>query len=198
MDFSGTPLRTAAELHAAGDPAYSVLTRLDAEACAMLEQKTSAPGYVESGRRATEHVRASLAAFGLTDEGGYLIEQMDAIAARMREEVELRPINLTPHDIVVVSACDNSRTSIPPSGTVARVSTTECVVGVCPATGAPIVQRTLGDVTGLPPEGTPCIVSAMVAAAVPGRRGVFAPDSGSTAIRDERGLVVAVTRLIAA
>lgn len=38
----------------------------------------------------------------------------------------------------------------------------------------------------------------MVASACAGRAGVFAPDSGATAIRDERGLIVAVTRLVAA
>ena len=38
----------------------------------------------------------------------------------------------------------------------------------------------------------------MVASACAGRAGVFAPDSGATAIRDERGLIVAVTRLVVA
>ena len=99
-------------------------------------------------------------------------------------------INLTQHPIVIGS------TTIPPSGTVARVSTVERVVGEF--NGVPVIERSFGEVVGLPEEGTPCIVSAMVASAAPGRKGVFAPDTGATAIRDEQGRVVAVTRLVAA
>ena len=106
-------------------------------------------------------------------------------------------LNLTPHAITV-RAPDGADHTFPPSGVVARVATTETVIGACPMTGAPIVRRTLGEPVGLPPAGTPCIVSAMVAGACPGRAGVFAPDSGPTAIRDERGQIVAVTRLVAA
>jgi len=105
-------------------------------------------------------------------------------------------INLTPHAITV-RAPDGDHTFYP-SGSVARVATAEEVVGTCPVTGAPIVRRTLGDPQGLPDAGEPCIVSAMVLSACPGRSGVFAPDSGPTAVRDERGQLVAVTRLIAA
>jgi len=35
-------------------------------------------------------------------------------------------------------------------------------------TAVPVVTRTTGQATGLPPEGTPCVVSGMVLAAVPG------------------------------
>ena len=106
-------------------------------------------------------------------------------------------LNLTPHSIVI-RRDDGSEVTLPPSGTVARVATVEEVIGHCPITGAPIVRRAFGEVHGLPEEGVPCIVSALVASAVPGRRGVFAPDTGPTAIRDADGRIVAVTRLIAA
>lgn len=106
-------------------------------------------------------------------------------------------INLTPHAITV-RAPDGADHTFPPSGTVARVATTETVIGACPMTGVPIVRRTLGEPQGLPPVGTPCLVSAMVAGACQGRDGVFAPDTGPTAIRDERGQIVAVSRLVAA
>ena len=104
-------------------------------------------------------------------------------------------INLTPHAIKVQLA-DGTVTVFEPSGTLARVSTLETVVGEY--AGVPVVARTTGDVEGMPAEGTPCIVSAMVLAALPGRRGVFAPDTGSTAIRDDKCHIVAVTRLVAA
>lgn len=89
-------------------------------------------------------------------------------------------------------------TTIQPSGTLARVSSTEKIVSVCPVTGADVVRRVFGDVTGLPDDGAPCIVSALVLSACAGQDGVFAPDTGPTAIRNEAGHVVAVTRLVAA
>ena len=106
-------------------------------------------------------------------------------------------LNLTPHAITV-RAPDGADHTFPPSGVVARVATTETVIGACPSTGAPIIRRTLGAPVGMPEEGTPCLVSAMVAGACPGRAGVFAPDTGTTAVRDERGQIIAVTRLVAA
>lgn len=105
--------------------------------------------------------------------------------------------NLTPHAITI-RATDGTEITIPPSGIVARVSTTEEVVGTCAITGAPIVRRKFGEVQGLPEEGAPCIVSSLVLAAVPGRSGVYAPDTGPTAVRDGNGQVIAVTRLVAA
>ena len=106
-------------------------------------------------------------------------------------------LNLTPH-MITVHAPDGAHHFFSPSGTVARVQMTETGGGVCAVTGAPIITRTAGDPLGLPEDGTPCIVSAMVLAACPGRVGVFAPDSGPTAIRDDLGQIVAVTRLVAA
>lgn len=120
-------------------------------------------------------------------------------------------MNLTPHAITLRTS--HGDITYPPSGTIARVATMEVVVchlefvppgvpetdeqGNTNATRVPVVARSFGDVEGLPPEGVPCIVSALVAGAVPGRRGVYAPDSGSTAVR-ENGQIVAVTRLVAA
>lgn len=103
-------------------------------------------------------------------------------------------INLTPHAITLQKA-DGTRVTLQPSGSVARVTTVETVIGEID--GLPVVSRVTGEAEGLPEEGTVCIVSAMVLAAVPGRKGVYAPDSGPTAIR-ENGQVVAVTRLVAA
>ena len=105
-------------------------------------------------------------------------------------------INLTPHPITL-RADDGAETTIQPSGTVARVTMHEFAAGEM--LGLPVIQRDAGDVTGLPTDGTPCIVSSMVLAALPaGTPGVYAPDTGPTAIRDERGQIVAVTRLVAA
>lgn len=103
-------------------------------------------------------------------------------------------INLTPHAITLQRA-DGTQVTYPPSGVVARVASVEKVVDE--VNGIPVISRTLGEAEGLPEEGTVCLVSAMVLSAVPGRKGVFAPDSGPTAIR-ENGQVVAVTRLVAA
>ena len=108
-------------------------------------------------------------------------------------------LNLTPHAITLALPYGGSVT-IPPSGRLARVTSQEVVVGevvVGAMQGAPIIKRQFGAVEGLPDDGTPCLVSALVLSACPGRAGVYAPDTGPTAIR-ENGQVVAVTRLVAA
>jgi len=105
-------------------------------------------------------------------------------------------INLTPH-VITLRLPDGQDVTLPPSGTVARVSMLEKVVGT--VAGLPLIRRCPGPVIGLPDGDGPCIVSSMVLAALPaGTPGVYAPDTGPTAIRDERGLVVAVTRLVGA
>ena len=103
-------------------------------------------------------------------------------------------LNLTPHAITIRMA-DGTDRVFPPSGQIARVNTIEEVVGEYD--DIPVISRRFGDVTGLPEEGVPCIVSMVVASAVPGRKGVYAPDTGATAIRKD-GMVVAVLRLAAA
>ena len=111
-------------------------------------------------------------------------------------------LNLTPHAITLVLNSGEHRT-IQPSGTVARVQTFETsgqMAWLSDGTGYETigtVYRRTGAAEGLPPEGTPCLVSALVLATVPDRAGVFAPDTGPTAIRED-GLVVAVTRLVRA
>ena len=106
-------------------------------------------------------------------------------------------INLTPHAIVVRTP--QGDVTLPPSGTIARVAMAEEIIGTCAETGATVIRRVPGEVVGLPEDGTPCIVSAMVLAALPsGTPNVYAPDTGATAIRNEAGHIVAVTRLVAA
>ena len=104
--------------------------------------------------------------------------------------------NLTPHEITL-SRADGSTVTFPPSGIIARVTSVEVVCGE--AYCVPVVARSFGAVTGLPENGADCcIVSAMVLAACPGAVGVYAPDTGATAIRNEDGQVVAVMRLVKA
>jgi hypothetical protein len=105
-------------------------------------------------------------------------------------------INLTPHAITLRTP--QGDVTIPPSGTIARVSMDETVVGTDALTGLPIIHRKPGAVTGLPEAGERCVVSAMVLDALDSVRAhnVFAPDTGATAIRNEKGHVIAVTRLV--
>jgi hypothetical protein len=110
-------------------------------------------------------------------------------------------LNLTPHPIVIES--DNGmRVTIPPSGVVARVATSETVVSEVGVgnTTVPVVARQFGQVTGLPETDEACIVSSLVLDAVrvqqPWRKRVYAPDTGATAIRDEAGRIIAVRRLV--
>ena len=102
-------------------------------------------------------------------------------------------VNLTPHDIVVRKA--DGDLMVPPSGLVARVTTSQEVVG--DIDGVPIVRTIFGEVQGLPdPElDTVYIVSSLVLGALKGSRSdVVSPDTGPTAIRNEAGQIVAVTR----
>lgn len=103
-------------------------------------------------------------------------------------------LNLTPHAITIKTP--NGSTTFQPSGTVARVNTIEKVVGTCTVTGVEVIVRTLGEVVGIPTDGQSVIVSSMVLDACKGMKNVFAPDTGATAIRNEKGHVIAVTRLV--
>ncbi len=103
--------------------------------------------------------------------------------------------NLTPHDIVVVLNGDE-KVTFPKSGEIARVSVTDEVVGH--KDGIEIVVSNFGDVVGVPEVGgEEFLVSAMVLSALPVeyKGQAFAPDTGASAIRNNDGQVVGVTRL---
>lgn len=117
-------------------------------------------------------------------------------------------LNLTPHTITIrrtgtLNDVLLEDIVVPPSGTVARVATTETLVSA--DEGVRVVHRELGHVYGLPRKANgshdttvAVLVSSMVLAAVPGRPNTYAPDSGPSAIRAADGHVVAVTQLVAA
>jgi hypothetical protein len=105
-------------------------------------------------------------------------------------------VNLTPHAITV-QADDGQTLTVPPSGVVARASTTRTVV---PTTGPyRITSQALGEVEGLPEQPQPntlYVVSGLVLAALAAGGStqyphLVAPDTGADAIRDG-GQVVAV------
>lgn len=107
----------------------------------------------------------------------------------------MKVVNLTPHSITI------GNNTFAPSGMVARVTTNEVVVGE--ALGVPMVQRTKGEVDfgcEILDNGTMYIVSSMVLDALPSNTDysgiVVAPDTGASAIRNDKGHVVAVTRVI--
>jgi hypothetical protein len=107
-------------------------------------------------------------------------------------------VNLTPHDIVL-QAVDGSRTTIPASGTVARVSQTAGQPTFHEGVPVPVyIASVYGDVVGIPEESSDTffIVSAVIGQRCH-RRDLVMPGTGPTdnAIR-ESGQVVAVTRLV--
>lgn len=132
-----------------------------------------------------------------------------------------RIVNLTPHAITIVST--SGEVEILPEPTPARVSSAPgkqlqstgcgCDAG-CDACGgefsvpltaggaALMAAPTWGEVEGLPEpqEGTIYVVSSLVAARCAGRRDVFSPGTGPNdgCVRDEKGRIVGVTRLIQA
>ena len=117
-----------------------------------------------------------------------------------------RVVNLAPHRVVIrsIGPLGISDRVIESNG-LARVDSTpgrnlpveECPDGIICET-----PPAWGDVIGLPEpsEGIAYIVSQMVAARVPHRKDVFSPGTGPKdgAVRDDKGQIVAVTRLIRA
>ena len=113
-------------------------------------------------------------------------------------------INLTPHEIAIVEADGAEIASFPASGVIARVSVTEKVTGMVSFDGIPveIITSTFGEVEGLPNlsdlEGHErFLVSSMVLDQLgPEWSGIaFAPDTGKSAVRNEKNHIVGVTRL---
>lgn len=110
-------------------------------------------------------------------------------------------INLTPHAIVLRSHPETD-TTILPSGVVARVMTTPGSLGVMEGIPVPIAHpTTYGSVEGIPVpiDNTIYLVSGLVLSRT-NRPDVFGPGTGPSdgAIRNDKGQIIAVTRLIAA
>ena len=110
-------------------------------------------------------------------------------------------MNLTPHDLVL-RAPDGTDTILPPSGMVARVASTPGALATVEGVPVPVAgAQTFGAYVGLPrPEpGTFFVVSGMVLGALKGSRpDVLGPGTGpnDTAVRNDKGQVTAVTRLV--
>ncbi len=110
-------------------------------------------------------------------------------------------VNCTPHALCL-RAADGTDTVIPPSGTVARVTSTPGALETLPGCPVPVAGcQTFGGVEGLPPatEGTLVLVSGMVLTALAGSRSdCVGPGTGPNdgAVRNDRGHIVAVTRLV--
>jgi len=97
--------------------------------------------------------------------------------------------NLTPHEIVVVGHDGRHLLTLPPSGTVARVATTEESLPSLAVDDQeiPVVRPTMGDVEGLPEpqDDVIYVVSRLVAEAAPRiRRDLVCP---GPLVRDDAG-----------
>jgi len=109
-------------------------------------------------------------------------------------------INLTPHTITLTHGTGHYST-IEPSGSIARVGSEPG--SKLPLSGLPCAAYTAptwGTVEGLPAPkpDTIYIVSGLVAGRLSGRPDVFSPGTGPRdgALRNEKGHIVGVTRLI--
>lgn len=104
-------------------------------------------------------------------------------------------INATPHAITIL--VNGKEQVFLPCGTVARVSVQQKEVD--PIMGLPVVENIYGEVEDLPdfnPNEDIVLVSALVGARLQGEPGIYMPDTGPTAVRNEKGHIVAVTRLV--
>lgn len=104
-------------------------------------------------------------------------------------------VNLTQHDIIIHSVINGvpSRTTVIPSGIIARVAATFTPAGDVDM-GVNTFRRTFGAVTDLPAprDGVILIVSALVAAASP-RADVFSPGD---LIRNDAGQPIGCRGLV--
>ena len=105
----------------------------------------------------------------------------------------MKIINCTPHDIN--AKVGDEIVTYKASGILPRVENCEKEVTVI--NGVPCVVSELGSVAGLPEPktGTMYIVSRMVLDASE-RHDLLAPDSGKTAVRNEKGHILYVIRWI--
>lgn len=112
-------------------------------------------------------------------------------------------INLTPHAIVIRLA-DNTDLTIAPEGVVARVSTSSVEVEV-EGVPVPVIRTQYGEVENLPTtEEAKASGGILVSGLVLSRLGqewtgvAFAPATGPNdgAVRNEKGHIVAVTKLV--
>ena len=110
-------------------------------------------------------------------------------------------INLTQHEISIKNS--DLDVTVQPSGMIARVSTSEQEAGS--VAGIPVIRRVLGDVTlhlvrDQITTDTILLVSSMVLEAIPVGHELlpfcFAPDTGLTATRNDKGHVKSVSRLV--
>lgn len=110
-------------------------------------------------------------------------------------------VNCTPHALTLRTETGTD-TVLPPSGTVARVTSTPGALETVPGVPVPVAgAQTFGAVVGLPEPtpGTLFVVSALVLAALKGSRpDVVGPGTGPNdgAVRNDKGQIVAVTRLV--
>jgi hypothetical protein len=118
--------------------------------------------------------------------------------AEKREEKEMEKVNLTPHEISLANEAGEIITTVPPSGVVARVQTTQETVGAID--GFSVVKTSYGQVENLPEpqEGTIYVVSLLVLQALQAagvsRPDVVGPDTGPTCVRSADGKIAAVRR----
>ena len=107
--------------------------------------------------------------------------------------------NLTPHDIHLQME-DGSIITIKPEAVPARCDSTEIPVFPSSINGIniPTVRRSWGKPVGLPEpeEGVILIVASVVLDHAENRTDLMAPDSGKSAVRDEKGQIKYCTRLI--
>lgn len=113
----------------------------------------------------------------------------------------MKLVNHTPHAITLIKE-DGGQIVIPPSGTVARVETTQRRLPSIEVEGEhfPVSNNAHGEITGLPDiqEGQLVIVSSMVLDKNHTRYDLIAPDTGNdSVVRDTNGRIIGVRGFIA-
>lgn len=104
--------------------------------------------------------------------------------------------NFTPHDIHLYEGSTLIAT-FPATGIVTRVNEATMDAGTVGSTHYPLCKKVYENIIDLPPPvpGTYYIVSMMVMNAIP-RDDLICPDTGSGAVRNDKGMIVGTSRFV--
>ena len=155
----------------------------------------SAEDLRNSGNALPESVNITVIADGKYFDGNDMVPLSDNWKVAPIEGAERAILNLTPHTVGVLSE-DGTVHRIRPSGFTARAVEADEPAGQF--AGFKVVQKVYAETLGLPPEGIPVLISTIAAAGCRGRVNTFIPDSGKTAVRNEKGQVDYAVQLTAA
>jgi hypothetical protein len=107
-------------------------------------------------------------------------------------------LNMTDEDIVIRTRDGDIKLERDPNflrATMSEIAQDEVIID---GKKVPVIERVFDPIQNMPSEDVPCLVRAIVLQACPGRKNMYTPDYGPSAVKDANGRITAYTRLIKA